>query len=130
MEHFGTPAKSFLEGRSAHRHDHEFLCINSGICMCTTIQDIHHWNRKCCTLNTAKELIKRNIKCDRCGSCCCDRYGKNCICTKIRLILCAIECKHRCIYCINIGSIHTYKHICNLCIDIIHCLCGSLAKIS
>ena len=130
MEHLCTPAKRFLEGRCPNRHDHEFLCVNSGIRMCTTVQDIHHRNRKCCALNTAKELIKWNVKCDRCGSCCCNRYGKNCVCTKIRLIFCAIKRKHCCINCVDIRSIHAYKHFCDLCIDVIHCLGGSLAKIS
>ena len=106
MENFCGPAEGFTECGSACGHDHEFLCINRVGSVRAAVQDVHHGNRKRCSLGTAEETIKRNAFCRcRCFRC---RNGNSQDRVRAQLILvgCAVKIKHDLIYQISIRSVY------------------------
>ena len=60
MVDFRAPAQAFAEGRSAGRHDHEFLDIDGISSMGPAVEDIHHRDRQIIAINAAEETIERN----------------------------------------------------------------------
>ena len=130
MEYFGTPSERFLEGRSTNRHDHEFLRINSAVCVSTAVQDVHHGNGKTVCISAAKESVERDIKSFRCSSCNCDGYCKDGIGAEIGLILCTVSFDHCRINSICIESIHADDGICDHGVDILYGLGNTFAEIA
>ena len=130
VKNFCTPTECFFKAWSTNRHNHKFLNINCVSCMSTTIENVHHRNRKTVAWDTAKESIKWNIHSCCCCSCCCNRNRKNGVSTKIRLILCAVSLEHSSVNCINIRSIKSLDSIVYNCIYIIYCLRNTFAEVS
>ena len=130
MEHLCTPAKCFLEGRCADRHNHEFLRINSTVSVCAAVQNIHHRNRQFCTLNAAEETIKRDAERSRSGPCGGNRHGKNRICAELGFILCSVSFDHRLVDGINVRSIHAGQHLIDCGIDVFDSFLYTLPEIA
>ena len=91
MEDLYSPAKSFAERTRTHRHYHEFLEIDLVISMCTSIEDIHHGDRKCSCIGAADiaEKRKSQFKCSGFG--CSHTNGKHGIGAEVAFIGSAIE---------------------------------------
>ena len=49
----GAHAQCFVEGLCADWGNHEFLHVHAGICVCATVEDVHHWHRKDVTVRAA-----------------------------------------------------------------------------
>ena len=131
MEYFCTPTKPFFKGWCAHRHNHEFLYIQSGRQrMAASIDDIHHRHRKTIATDTTKETIQRNIHCGSCSSAAGNGNSQNRICSQFGFIFCAICFDHGCIYCIDIRCIHTADCLVDFVIDMIHCFLNALSQIT
>ena len=130
VEYFCTPTQCFLKGWSTNWHNHEFLCINGIGCMCTTVQNIHHWNWKSVARYAAQEPIQRNIQRDCSSSCSCNGNCQNGICTQIGLVLCAICCEHCTVNCIDIRSIQPNQCIIDGGVDVFYCLGNTLTTVT
>ena len=98
--------------------------------MAAAVYNIHHRNRKTVTGYAAKETVQRNIKRNRCCSCCCDGYSQDCICTQFGFIFGSISLDHRFVDGISIGCIHTGQYFINDGIDILYCFGNSFSKVS
>ena len=42
----GAPAQRFLEARCADGSNHELLDVDTGVCVCATVEDVHHRDRE------------------------------------------------------------------------------------
>ena len=62
MEHLSTHTDSLLLGRSTHRTDHELLECDRRIRVSTTIDDVHHRNRKGVSIATANVAIQWDME--------------------------------------------------------------------
>ena len=62
MEHFCTHTDSLLLGRSTHRTDHKLLEGDRRIRVSTTIEDVHHRNRKGVSIATADVAIQWDVE--------------------------------------------------------------------
>ena len=62
MEHLCTHTDSLLLGRSTHRTDHELLESDRCIRVSTTIDDVHHRNRKGISIATANVAIQWDVE--------------------------------------------------------------------
>ena len=75
MIDFGAPAQAFPEGRSACRHDHEFLDIDGIGSMSPAVEDIHHRDGQIITIDAAEETIEGNPQGRSCRTGAGQRYG-------------------------------------------------------
>ena len=130
VENFRTPAETFLERRSADRHDHEFLSINSAVCVSAAVENVHHRNGELGALNAAEESVKRDIESGSRSSCTSDRNCKYSVCAELGLVLGAVELDHLLIYCVCVACVHTDKSVCDNVIDVVNCLLYALAEVS
>ena len=127
VEYLSTPAQTFLEALSAYRHNHELLYIYGVGRMCAAVQDVHHRNRQTITADSAQETIQRNIQCQSCRSCAGNGYCQNRVRAQIGLILGSVSLDHRCVYRIDIRSIHSLQRIVDYSVDVLHCLGNALS---
>ena len=58
MENFCANAKSFFEGWSANWQNHELLNVDVVVSMLATVDDVHHWNWKCFSVESAKVNVQ------------------------------------------------------------------------
>ena len=131
MEYFRTPAKTFFKGRCSDRHDHKFLHIKSGRqCMASSVYNIHHWNRKTVSADSAKETVQWNLQCIGCCLRTSDGNSKDRIGSQIRFVVCSVRFSHRRIHCVNIRRIHPFQCLLDRRIDIFNRLGNAFSKIS
>ena len=83
MKYLCALSESFLEGRSAYGHYHEFLNVNGICCMSAAVKNVHHRNGKSVAAYAAEESVKRHTHSN--GSCSCSRNGnsKDSICAEL-----------------------------------------------
>ncbi|MNW48530.1 hypothetical protein D3C74_258980 [compost metagenome] len=62
VENLCACAKSFFEGRSAYRQDHEFLYVYVVVGMRAAVHDVHHRNRKLFRVKSAQVSIQRQVQ--------------------------------------------------------------------
>ena len=94
MEHLSTHADGLLLGRSTHRTDHELLEGDRCIRVSTTINDVHHRNRKGVGIATADVAIQGDVQILGSSMCHSQRHTENSICTQVRLGLGTVEFQH------------------------------------
>ena len=98
--------------------------------MASAVYDVHHWYRETVSGYSAKETIQRNFKRSCRCSAACDRYCKDCICSKFGFVLCSVCCNHSCIYCIDIACIKTFNCFVDCCVDVLYCFLHTFSKVT
>ena len=113
----------------SHRHNHKLLKINGIFCMHSTVDDIHHWNRKNVCHHASKITIQRLFQCFCRGFGTRHGNAKNCICTKIPLIIRAILFHHDAVDSCLIEHIKANEFFPDLLVDVIHYFSDTQPKI-
>ena len=89
-----TPAEGFTEGRCTQRSNHELLDVNVGVCVRTTVEDVHHGNGEDVSVGATQVTVQGQA----CGLSCslCNSKGdtENCIGAELALVRGAVQLDH------------------------------------
>ena len=130
MEHLCTHTDGLLLGRSTHRTDHKFLEGDRRIRVSTTIDDIHHRNRKSVSIATADVAIQWDVKILSSSMSHSQRNTEDGIGTQIRLGLGTVELQHLIIDGTLLQGRKANQSRTNHLIHILHGLQDTLAAIA
>ena len=130
MEHLCAPAQRLLEGRCAHRHDHELLRIHRVGGVCAAVQNVHHGHGQTVAVYAAQKAVQGHFQRSGCGAAGCNGNGQNGVCAQIGFILGAVGPDHGGVDGVDVGSIHAHHCVCDDRVDVLHSFGHALAQIT
>ena len=120
MENFRAHAQRLAKGFRAHRHDHEFLDVDRGVRVRTTVHDVHHRHRQHLGIRAANVFVKGQAQRVRRRMGSCERHTQNGIRTQLRLVLRAIELEHRRVNAQLVHGVATCQHWRDDVVHVVH----------
>ena len=109
-----TGAQSIRVVLETDGSNHELLNINIGVCVRTTVEDVHHGNGKHVGVGAAQILVEGKV----CGLCGClsdgQRNTQNCVSAEFALVVGAVQSNHGCINSTLISGVDTDNFFRNL----------------
>ena len=123
MVDLGAPAEGIAEGRSTQRSNHELLDVNVGVCVRTTVEDVHHGNGQDVSVGAAQVTVEGQT-CGL-GSSLCNSKGdtENGVCAELALVGGAVQLDHDFIDATLVGSVFVNQFGGD---DVVHCVNGVL----
>ena len=94
VEYLSTHTYSLLDACSTNRTNHELLECDRSVRVCTTVNDVHHWERHCVAVATTDVAVQRDVKSLSSSLCCSQRNTEDSVSTELTLCRSTVECKH------------------------------------
>ena len=98
--------------------------------MCAAVDHVHHWHRKYTGIVAANRTIERHLALGGSGVGESQADSQDGICTKARLVLCAVQCAQSLIYCRLVVGRLSVERRCNFGVDVANCIKHALAAIA
>src|SRR5690606_35455455 len=105
MKNLSSHSQRLRESSSADWHHHKLLEVDGIICMRTTVQDVHHRNRKGIGVHSAYVAVERLASFHCCSFGDRQRNAQNGIGTQLRFILGTVKADHNLIDLVLIKNI-------------------------
>ena len=94
MENLSAHTDSLSLALCAYRADHKLLECDRSVRVCTTVDDVHHRNRKYISVGSADVAVKRHIEIVCCSVCNCKADAEDGVCAELALGRSAVELNH------------------------------------
>ena len=98
--------------------------------MCAAVDHVHHWHGKYAGVVASNRTIERHLALGSCGVGEGQADTQDGVGAKARLVLCAVQCAQRVIYCRLVVGRFSVERRCNFGVDVANCIKHALAAIA
>ena len=124
-----TCAQSVRVVVEADGSNHELLDVNVGVCVRTTVEDVHHGDGQNVSVRAAEVLVQGQVS--GLSSCLSNSQGdtQDCVCAQLALVVGCIQSNHGCVNSALVGSLNADDLFSDFFDNRLHCTQNALAQV-